>query len=65
MKQEIIFTKNALVHYNDAFGYFCPQSRILRKKLRKLKKWQRQRDRISIKYKRLMAKVKQSKLYNR
>ena len=64
MKQEIIFTKNALIHYNAAFGYFSPQSRILRKKLRKLKKWQHQRDRISMKYQKLMVKIKKSILYN-
>jgi len=64
MKQEIIFTQNALIHYTDAFGYYCPQSRILRKKLQKLKKWQRQRDRISTKYKKMMEKLKKGKLYN-
>lgn len=62
MKQEIEFTRNAIKHYNDVFGRWCRQSRILRKKLRKLKRWQHQRDRISIKYKNLMLKIKKAEL---
>lgn len=58
MKQEIIFTENAIKHYNGVFGCSCYQSKILRKKLRKLKRWQQTKDSIDKKYKKMMLKFK-------